>query len=609
MSLLKAIASNNFTLFSSIFSKTDGTFRRKAAQTLMSNCNSRGLDVRIIEDLIKHGANPCIFGDNINVVNEPLFSQCVNHIMTSTVISETDIQYYLPFAVKQNLWDVFLYLIQFIGSEQYREFRIKEIPSSWKYKLIAEKIVLPEFFFTDTNFSQTIAYDSSIEHIAKPVAESCSIIDVIKPYNYSQKQKDVMLLYSHNGDKLLNYYIRNNYKLSDELIDYYREHYMWFAEFVPDFATDDDKFIEDYILNIYDELLNTFVVSFDKDIVLYRGLAEIMPYFKGQKIKLTGFISATCDKEIAYGFATPNIVDDCTVIELIIPRGFFISIIYKFSRYSAELEFLLPDHTNMTIKSISETTSIVPNADKPQKILTVVAVVSIDQTSTYKYRSKPHSFRDSKNIELKTLSHDEIQYLLNEGRVASFFQWWKDTQDVSTFTYSLDNYVFPEVLEWWLHKSGLPLYYTEKAIDLLSESGAIEVLDWWLHSGLKLQYSEDAIDRASQYGQINSLNWWKNSRLPLKYTSDAIDLASAYNKIHILDWWKDSGLLLRYSEVAMDGASLNESIDALEWWKAFHEEKGAELRYSENAMKQAIELKHTEVINWWKSSGLPIKMP
>jgi len=66
------------------------------------------------------------------------------------------------------------------------------------------------------------------------------------------------------------------------------------------------------------------------------------------------------------------------------------------------------------------------------------------------------------------------------------------------------------------------LKYTEDAINLASEIGNVEALQWWFDSGLDSKYDSRAVDRACEFGQLEVLDAWKHSGLELKYTSAAI---------------------------------------------------------------------------------------
>uniref|UniRef100_A0A6C0EAJ2 Ankyrin repeat protein n=1 Tax=viral metagenome TaxID=1070528 RepID=A0A6C0EAJ2_9ZZZZ len=102
------------------------------------------------------------------------------------------------------------------------------------------------------------------------------------------------------------------------------------------------------------------------------------------------------------------------------------------------------------------------------------------------------------------------------------------------------------VLEYWKNSyDNSLLEYDYEAIDDASTNGHIDVLNWWLHSGLRLEYTEKTIDIASECSKINVLEWWKNSGLKLKYTERAFDgVIHAKTKISH-DWWIKSGLKIK----------------------------------------------------------------
>ncbi|KAJ6134986.1 hypothetical protein N7512_000146 [Penicillium capsulatum] len=70
----------------------------------------------------------------------------------------------------------------------------------------------------------------------------------------------------------------------------------------------------------------------------------------------------------------------------------------------------------------------------------------------------------------------------------------------------------PTVLKWWCDAPALPnKEYKADAMDGASRAGFIDVLDWWLNSGLPLRYSERALESASAEGRVAVLDWWKDA--------------------------------------------------------------------------------------------------
>jgi hypothetical protein len=151
----------------------------------------------------------------------------------------------------------------------------------------------------------------------------------------------------------------------------------------------------------------------------------------------------------------------------------------------------------------------------------------------------------------------------------------------------------------------LDLDYTWETMNGASSAGKIEVLDWWINSGLRIKYTSLAMDSASEKGHIDVLNWWlrQKNRLKLKYTENAMDYASCVGDIKILEWWKESGLKPKYTDSSMDSASEKGQIDVLNWWVR----SGLKLKYSSSSIDIAFEDGNIDVLNWWIKSDLKLK--
>jgi len=125
-----------------------------------------------------------------------------------------------------------------------------------------------------------------------------------------------------------------------------------------------------------------------------------------------------------------------------------------------------------------------------------------------------------------------------------------------------------DILNWWLD-SGLGLVYDCRAINDASLYCHLHVLDWWLKSGLRLIYGTETINHASANSRIDILDWWLGSGLELIYDCRAMDDASANGHVHVLEWWLRSGLKLVYTRIAFDCASIHNHTDVLDWWAKF----------------------------------------
>lgn len=160
-----------------------------------------------------------------------------------------------------------------------------------------------------------------------------------------------------------------------------------------------------------------------------------------------------------------------------------------------------------------------------------------------------------------------------------------------------------DVLDWWL-KSEQTLIYTNCAIDLASAHGNVNILEWWLNAGLnyglKLKYSNDSLNYASMNQDFNVLNWWLKSGLKLKYDCTGIDYASERSHINVLNWWLKSGLELKYSENAINNALISDNISVLIWWL----KSGLKLKYTNDAINHALSKKYYGALYFCYTIGL-----
>lgn len=151
----------------------------------------------------------------------------------------------------------------------------------------------------------------------------------------------LLKLYSHNGDVLINKYIRDKFQITDDLIEYYADHEEILQEY---YDTDDvEAFLQHFYREMTDLLKNAPKV--DRDFVLYRG-SRTVEYFYGAVDGIylnSGFISTTLDPDIALEFADENYMH-----EIIVPKG--TPLVYNaYTRYPSEIELILSDKTYFLI--------------------------------------------------------------------------------------------------------------------------------------------------------------------------------------------------------------------------------------------------------------------
>lgn len=133
----------------------------------------------------------------------------------------------------------------------------------------------------------------------------------------------------------------------------------------------------------------------------------------------------------------------------------------------------------------------------------------------------------------------------HHGRV-SVLSWWKNAQEQH-----------PDILP------PLSADETAEAIDGASRNGQVASLDWWLLSGLPLHYTEIALEMASAKRHIDVLEWWKEQNkkrhLPLKI-GRVMDMASIAGHVDVLEWWARSQLDFKYDRQAMYHASCHGKV-------------------------------------------------
>ncbi|KAF9245945.1 hypothetical protein DTO013E5_6719 [Penicillium roqueforti] len=170
----------------------------------------------------------------------------------------------------------------------------------------------------------------------------------------------------------------------------------------------------------------------------------------------------------------------------------------------------------------------------------------------------------------------------------------------------------PKVLTWWRDAPALPnKEYMADAMDGASRAGFIDVLDWWLHSGLPLRYSERALEAASAEGRVPVLDWWKaasanaplSNPLPLKVGKSVL-LAAQSGRIASIAWWDASGIPYSHTENIARIASTHGHVHVLEFW---YKLKGPKMIFDNQVLVGPTKNGHDNVLQWWKDCGMRVE--
>ncbi|KAJ5164416.1 Flavoprotein [Penicillium coprophilum] len=170
----------------------------------------------------------------------------------------------------------------------------------------------------------------------------------------------------------------------------------------------------------------------------------------------------------------------------------------------------------------------------------------------------------------------------------------------------------PNVLTWWRDAPALPnKEYMADAMDGASRAGFVDVLDWWLHSGLPLRYSERALEAASAEGRVAVLDWWKaasanapkTNPLPLKVGKSVL-LAAQSGRTASLAWWDASGIPYSHAENVARIASTHGHVHVLEFW---YKLKGPKMIFDNQVLVGPTKNGHDHILQWWKTCGLRVE--
>ncbi|RMD43384.1 hypothetical protein DV735_g1778, partial [Chaetothyriales sp. CBS 134920] len=166
-------------------------------------------------------------------------------------------------------------------------------------------------------------------------------------------------------------------------------------------------------------------------------------------------------------------------------------------------------------------------------------------------------------------------------------------------------YNSPAILQWWKDcPAVIKKEYGPEAMDGASRAGFVEALDWWLNSGLPLSYTEKALESAK------SIAWWEASGIPYSHEDGVTRLASQHGHVKVLELWHSfKGTKMIFDNQVLVGATKNGHAGVLQWWKDASARYGLRVEYKtcdiEEAMEDAVGGGgESEVREWWGRNGL-----
>ncbi|KAJ3374702.1 hypothetical protein GGF31_006599 [Allomyces arbusculus] len=105
-----------------------------------------------------------------------------------------------------------------------------------------------------------------------------------------------------------------------------------------------------------------------------------------------------------------------------------------------------------------------------------------------------------------------------------------------------------------------------KGPDAACIDGRVDVLDWWVASGLLHEYTHLALQFATKFGHIAVLDWWAKSGLPWELPSDLSRIIICSRSKAVVEWWAAHGHRPQLSDVELTAAARDEEFDVLEFW-------------------------------------------
>ncbi|KAF3761607.1 hypothetical protein M406DRAFT_49714 [Cryphonectria parasitica EP155] len=160
-----------------------------------------------------------------------------------------------------------------------------------------------------------------------------------------------------------------------------------------------------------------------------------------------------------------------------------------------------------------------------------------------------------------------------------------------------------EILDWWLTSpSFLEKQYDAEAVDVASKHGYVHILRWWARSGLPIKYTHTSLEQASARGHIDVLDWWRTTYRESKDEMElkpgkSILAAAQYGSLDVIRWWVGSGLRFAHEEQVCKQASRYGQVGVLELWR---ELKGDDkITFDIQILTEPTLYSHIGVLDWW----------
>lgn len=163
------------------------------------------------------------------------------------------------------------------------------------------------------------------------------------------------------------------------------------------------------------------------------------------------------------------------------------------------------------------------------------------------------------------------------------------------------------VLEWWLklyQDHGLPMLYSSDFTDKVNK----DILAWLfgvseVYPEIEFVYSKRSFRRMD----IEIYNWWLqfhyDTKRELMYTNADMQIAITENRLDLMNWWIQSGLELKYPENLADWASTTEMLD---WMYSHHSIGLFKFEYTSYAIDWKVD---KDLLNWWFQKHITDNLP